>query len=77
MRLASININFDSFSEALGFPGNYQDPAFGPVIDRFFSISERYNFKYTIDKNNQITLDYKGKTTEEIKAMLQALTNGK
>jgi len=45
---AAININFDSLGEAFHFPKNYRDPSFHEVAERFFYISEKYNFKYSI-----------------------------
>ncbi len=48
MSYAAININFDSLGEAYGFPMDYDDPTFGKVMDRFLSISEKWNFKYSI-----------------------------
>lgn len=44
----SININFDSLNENLGFPINYKDPSFYKGFDRFLNFSEKYNFKYSI-----------------------------
>jgi len=47
--LSCININFDSFGWALGLPpGRTRDPSFFEVADRFFAISDRMGFKYTI-----------------------------
>lgn len=48
MKYAAININFDSIAEMYGFPESYRDPTFHEVADRFFEISDRYNFKYSI-----------------------------
>jgi hypothetical protein len=48
MKLATININFDSLNEAYGFPANYRDPCFFEVAERFFKISDYYDFKYSI-----------------------------
>ena len=44
----AININFDSMSEAYGFPKNICDPTYFKIFDRFLDYSNKYNFKYTI-----------------------------
>lgn len=48
-KFVAMNINFDS----LFFPLNidrkkYRDPSFFEVADRFFALSEKYKFKYSI-----------------------------
>lgn len=48
MKYAAISLNFDSLGEAYGWPEGYRDPTFFEVADRFFEISKRYNFKYSI-----------------------------
>ena len=48
MKYAAININFDSLSEMYGFPKGYRDPSFFEISKRFFSLSEKYGFKYSI-----------------------------
>lgn len=48
MKYAAININLDSFGEAYGFPKDYDDPAFSSIMDRFFRVSDKYGFKYSI-----------------------------
>lgn len=48
MKYAAININFDSLGEAYGFPSDYADPSFHKISERFFNISEKRNFKYSI-----------------------------
>jgi len=48
MEYASININFDSLAEAYGFPSTFDDPSFTIFAQRFFKLSDKYNFKYTI-----------------------------
>ena len=48
-KYASICIHFDSLGEAYGFPKNYSDPTFTKVADRFFQLSSKYDFKYTIN----------------------------
>ena len=47
-KYASININFDSLAEAYGFPNDFDDKTFSKIAERFFKLSETYNFKYTI-----------------------------
>lgn len=44
----SININFDSLNENAGFPRGYKDKSYFEVFDRFLSLSNKYNFKYSI-----------------------------
>jgi peptidoglycan/xylan/chitin deacetylase (PgdA/CDA1 family) len=47
--LSCININFDSIGWNLSLePKDFRDPSFFKVADRFFEISQKYNFKYTI-----------------------------
>lgn len=48
MKVAAISLNFDSLSEAYGFPENYEDPTFTTVAERFFSISQARDFRYSI-----------------------------
>lgn len=48
MKYAAVSLNFDSLNEAYGFPPDYVDVCFTKVMDRFFAISEKYNFKYSI-----------------------------
>jgi hypothetical protein len=48
MKYAAININFDSIAEMYGFPKDYRDPSFLEVANRFFAISTKYGFKYSI-----------------------------
>lgn len=48
MKYADININFDSLGEAYGFPTDYHDPSFFEVAERFMSLAQKYNFKYSI-----------------------------
>lgn len=44
-----LNINFDSLGWALGLSGPaFRDPTFFGIADRFFALSEKYRFKYTI-----------------------------
>jgi hypothetical protein len=47
-RYASININFDSLAEAYGFPDDFDDKSFSQIAQRFFNLSDKYKFKYTI-----------------------------
>ena len=45
----NININFDSLGWAFSAdPSNFKDPSFFRIADRFFDISDKYGFKYTI-----------------------------
>jgi len=44
----AININFDSLSEAFGFPNNFKDPSYFKIYDRFNDYANKYNFKYSI-----------------------------
>jgi peptidoglycan/xylan/chitin deacetylase (PgdA/CDA1 family) len=44
----AIDINFDSFNAALGFPPGFRDPSFFEVFGRFLRFSDRYGFKYSI-----------------------------
>jgi hypothetical protein len=48
MKSIAININLDSLGEGYGFPKDYNDPTFTTVMDRFFSLSEKWGFLYTI-----------------------------
>lgn len=48
MKHVAFNINFDSFGEMYGFPENFDDRCFTVIADRFFELSRRYKFKYTI-----------------------------
>src|SRR5262245_298697 len=48
MKYAAININFDSLSEALGFPQGFHDKTYFEIADRFFAIAKKYGFKYSI-----------------------------
>jgi peptidoglycan/xylan/chitin deacetylase (PgdA/CDA1 family) len=48
MKYAAMNINLDSFGEAYGFPADYLDPTFGPIMDRFLMVAEKWGFKYSI-----------------------------
>lgn len=44
-----ININFDSLGWSLSAYGNgFTDPSFFHIADRFFELSDKYGFKYTI-----------------------------
>lgn len=44
-----FNIHFDSLaSSGLTSSGNFPDPSFFNIADRFFELSTRYGFKYTI-----------------------------
>lgn len=44
----SLNINFDSFNEAFGFPKDFHDPCFFDGMDRFIDLANRYNYKATL-----------------------------
>lgn len=44
----SININYDSLAEALGFPRGFVDPSFGRILDRFLEFSNRFQYRYTV-----------------------------
>jgi len=44
----SINLNFDSLSEAFGFPSNFRDPSFFEGVDRFFAILDAHGVKSSI-----------------------------
>jgi peptidoglycan/xylan/chitin deacetylase (PgdA/CDA1 family) len=47
--ISNININFDSLGWALQTnPKEFDDPTFFSIPDRFFKLSEKYDFKYTI-----------------------------
>ncbi|OGL65836.1 hypothetical protein A3B21_04080 [Candidatus Uhrbacteria bacterium RIFCSPLOWO2_01_FULL_47_24] len=48
MKYAAISLNLDSLGWIYGFTANYQDPTFFQVVDRFFAIANKYNFKYII-----------------------------
>ena len=48
MKYAAMNINFDSMSQMYGFPAGYRDPSYREIAKRFFKLSDKYNFKYTI-----------------------------
>ena len=48
MRLAAFNINFDSLNEMYGFPPGYRDRTYFEVSKRFFALSDKYGFKYSI-----------------------------
>lgn len=43
-----MNINFDSMGQMGGFPENYRDPSYDRIMNRFFGLSDRYRFKYSI-----------------------------
>ncbi len=48
-RLVAMNINYDSLFFPLTIDRQkYRDPSFYQIADRFFALSEKYNFKYTI-----------------------------
>ncbi len=48
MKYAAININFDSLSEAYGFPRKYNDPSFTRIANRFLEIADKFGFNYSI-----------------------------
>ena len=48
MRYAAFNINFDSLNEMYGFPEDYKDFTYSEVSQRFFALSDKYRFKYSI-----------------------------
>lgn len=43
-----ISLNFDSLSEAYGFPKNYRDPSFEEGFERLAKLCANYNFPLTI-----------------------------
>ncbi len=48
MKYAAISLNLDSLNWLYGFPGQYRDPCFFEIMDRFFALSSKWNFKYSI-----------------------------
>ena len=48
MKYAAVCLHFDSMAEFFGFPNNFRDPAYLKAADRFFQISKKYKFKYSI-----------------------------
>jgi len=48
MSYAAVSLNLDSMDHAFGYPAGYEDPTFGPVMDRFEAYAERFGFRYSL-----------------------------
>lgn len=44
----ALSLNFDSFSESLGFPSNFNDPCFFSGFDSLLGLLNKYNIKISI-----------------------------
>jgi len=48
MSYAAVSLNLDSMDHAFGYPPGYQDPTFGPVMDRFEEFADQFRFRYSV-----------------------------
>jgi len=45
---AAVSLNLDSMAHAFGYPAGYEDPTFGPVLDRFEALAKEFGLPYSI-----------------------------
>lgn len=48
MSYAAVSLNLDSMDHAFGYPAGYEDPTFGPVMDRFEEFADQFRFRYSV-----------------------------
>ncbi len=48
MSYAAVSLNLDSMDHAFGYPAGYEDPTFGPVMDRFEEFADQFDFRYSV-----------------------------